>query len=60
MATFKMSGPPSMTGDAQKDLESLFAYTEQFHSQVKYMFSSIDEENLSESIINAINKTGEK
>lgn len=51
MATFKLSSPPSRTGDAERDLDRLYAYVEQMYSQVKYVLSNIDEENLSSSML---------
>lgn len=54
MATFKQEGPPSITGNTQKDIENLFSYVESMNTNISYVLSAIDEDNLTESIINKL------
>ena len=54
MATFKLSEPPKRTGNIETDLKNMYLYVNNLHSHMKYVLSAIDEENLSESILNKI------
>lgn len=54
MATFKLSAPPSLTGNTEQDLASHNAYLNDMYSQMRYALSSIDEENLSEGMLNKL------
>ncbi len=56
VATFKMSGPPARTGDAEKDLDSLYAYVDELYSQTKYVMSAIDEDNMSDAMLEKLQK----
>ena len=60
MATFKLESPPSRTGDSDKDLAVLFSYIENMHSQISYVLSAIDEDNLTENIIHKLGITREE
>lgn len=51
MATFKVSAPPSRTGDAERDIDRLYGYVDQLYAQLRYVLSNIDEENLSSSML---------
>ncbi len=51
MATFKVSAPPSRTGDAESDLDTLYSYVNNLYSQLRYVLYNIDEDNLSESVL---------
>lgn len=52
MAVFKLEEPPSRTGDNDKDLSVLFSYVGNMCSQMRYILSAIDEDNLTEDILN--------
>jgi hypothetical protein len=51
MATFKISAPPERTGDTEVDVNRLYSYVDELYSQLKYVLYNIDEENLSESLL---------
>jgi len=51
-----MSGPPARTGDAGKDLDSLYAYVDELYSQTKYVMSAIDEDNMSDAMLEKLQK----
>lgn len=51
MATFKMSAPPARSGDSEADIDSLYAYMNEFYAHVKYVLSNIDEENIAEELL---------
>lgn len=54
MATFKMAGPPARSGDQEKDLDSLYAYIDELYSQVRYVMSAIDEDNMSDAMLSKL------
>jgi len=54
MATFKLDGPPERTGDAEQDLDQIYSYVDNLYAQVRYVLGSIDEENMTDSMIQRI------
>jgi len=60
MATFKMEEPPRLTGDNARDVSALNSYICNLHSQLRYMFTALDEDNMTDSIKNRLNIKEEK
>lgn len=54
MATFKLSAPPALTGNTEQDVVTQNSYLNDMYSQMRYALSSIDEENLSEGMLNKL------
>jgi len=54
MATFKLDSPPARTGDAEQDLDQIYSYVDNMYAQVRYVLGSIDEENMTDSMIQRI------
>lgn len=54
MATFKLPAPPALTGNTEQDVVTQNAYLNDMYSQMRYALSSIDEENLSEGMLNKL------
>ena len=54
MATFKLPAPPELTGNTEQDVVAQNAYLNDMYSQMRYALSSIDEENLSEGMLNKL------
>jgi hypothetical protein len=54
MATFKLDSPPARTGDAEQDLDQIYSYVDNLYAQVRYVLGSIDEENMTDSMIQRI------
>ena len=48
MATFKMEEPPGLTGDNARDVSALNSYICNLHSQLRYMFTALDEDNMTD------------
>ncbi len=60
MATFKMEEPPELTGDNARDVSTLNSYICNLHSQLRYMFTALDEDNMTDSIKSRLNIKEEK
>lgn len=60
MATFKLEEPPGITGDNARDVSALNSYICNLHSQLRYMFTALDEDNMTDSIKSRLNNKEEK
>lgn len=55
MATFKMDGPAELTGNNEKDINSIYSNQCALIAQLNYILNNLDDENLNESILTRIN-----